>query len=104
MSNAHLRYFIDDLYVIDIENPLVKRIYIREILDSGSAEFANSKLNSCQKLDIIYALGVESLTALLDTCFRRSNRSINEYNASKEVELTVFILKKTAVKINQDSY
>ncbi|MEQ1603063.1 MAG: DUF262 domain-containing protein [Methylococcaceae bacterium] len=64
------RYSINDLKVLDKNENPIKEIYIREILDSSSAEFKFSKLSAQQKIDIIDAVGLDILTDVLREYFK----------------------------------
>lgn len=75
------RYSINDFTILDKKENPVKSIYIREILDSSSAEFKFSKLSAHQKIDIIDTLGFEALTDVLRDCFKSNGKN---YIASME--------------------
>ena len=84
------RYRIDGFHIVDSSTP-PRKFYIREILDSGSAEYSSSKLTPQQKLEIISELGLKSLTAVLEACYRSSNKT---YNATDDAQLAFLILNK----------
>lgn len=79
------RYTIHDFHIFDAETNPIPEIYIRELLDSSSAEFQFSKLNSRQKIDVIEALGIEELTVVLHKCYQYTGKI---YNAEQEAEFT----------------
>lgn len=56
--------------ILDTDRDPVAKIYLRELLDHSSSKFEHSKLSALNKMDIINALGLESLTKGLDKCFR----------------------------------
>lgn len=90
------RYLINDLMIVDEEANPVKSIYIREILDYASYEFKQSKLSKQQKIDIIDALGLDTLTNVLHECFKNKGSS---YNATNEAQFTYAILSGKIDKI-----
>jgi hypothetical protein len=69
------RYSINDFTILDKKENPVKSIYIREILDSSSAEFKFSKLSAQQKIDIIDTVGLETLTDVLREYFKSKGAS-----------------------------
>ena len=86
------RYRVEGFHIIDSSTPS-KKFYIREILDSGSAEYSSSKLTDQQKLEIISKLGLEPLTAVLGACYRSCNKG---YDANDTAQLAFLLLNKTA--------
>ncbi|MDD5462732.1 MAG: hypothetical protein PHG00_14055 [Methylococcales bacterium] len=90
---SHNRYTIHDFHILDAEANPIPKIYIRELLDSSSAEFLFSKLNSRQKIDVIEALGIEELTVLLHNCYQYTGKT---YNAEQEAEFTWMSLRNVS--------
>jgi len=88
------RFSIEHWHVVDSESTPPKKYYIREILDSGSHEHTSSKLDSHQRRSMISELGLDTLTAVLDDCFRGTGKELLEYNAKKCAELEMFFLNK----------
>lgn len=85
------RYSIRGWMIVDAESDPVPEIYIRELLDMPSAEFRRSWLDEQQRMEIIHALGLETLIKVLDDCYRQGGKN---YNAAQEAELTVLMLNK----------
>ena len=86
------RFSIDDWHIVDSECTPSKKYYIREILDTVSHEHTSSKLNNQQRRDMITELGFDTLTAVLDDCFRGTRKNPDEYNATKCARLEMFLL------------
>lgn len=84
-------YHIDGFNIVNTNKPS-ESFYIREILDSESAEFNRSKLNNQQKLGIINKLGLEPLTVVLAALYRTSH---SEHNASTVAKRTYSLLSKS---------
>lgn len=82
---SHNRYTIHDFHILDAEANPIPKIYIRELLDSSSAEFQFSKLNPSQKIDVIKALGIEDLTVVLHNCYQYTGKT---YDAEQEAKFT----------------
>lgn len=83
------RFSIDELMILDAECDPVPKVYIRELLDSESSEFKASRLSVAQKLEIINALGLETLTQVLAKCFLQKGAG---YNAADEARFAWNIL------------
>lgn len=89
------RFSIEDFMVIDANSDPVEKVYIREILDYPSSEFRSSKLSAQNKIEIINALGLETLTMVLEKCFQQNGKA---YNAEKEAQFTWMMLSKIKSK------
>ncbi len=98
-----LRYHLQDVHIIGAESKPPKRIYIREILDLGSAEFTGSKLSALEKLEIIDELGLDSLTQALDRCYKNKGGGPG-YNAARDAKITSLLLRKTIGQIDKDQF
>ncbi len=85
--SSALQYDIDGYHIVDKRH--AQPIYIRELLDSASSEFLNSKLTSHQKLEMIEAIGIEHLTEVLADCFACNHKG---YDAKKEAQWTYQML------------
>ncbi|MBE2295174.1 MAG: DEAD/DEAH box helicase family protein [Phycisphaerales bacterium] len=96
------RYHIQDVHILDTESKPPKRIYIRELLDFGSAEFTCSKLSVQEKLEIIAELGLCSLTQVLDRCYKNKGGGL-DYNAARDAEFTSLFLRKMAGRMSNDT-
>jgi hypothetical protein len=82
------RYKVEDFQIIDTQKEVNngRPIYIREILDSPSAEFKFSTITAKERLDIIGQLGLDCLVDLLAETFRVNH---HEYKAEKEAFFSV---------------
>ena len=94
-------FSIDHWHVVDSECTPPTKYYIREVLDSASAEHTRSKLTNQQRREIISELGLDTLTAVLDDCFRGAGRDPVEYNAKKCADLEMFFLRKSLERSKQ---
>lgn len=103
MPSTKSRYYLQDVHVIDTESKPPKRIYIREILDFGSAEFTGSKLSAQEKLEIIDELGLDSLTQALDRCYKNKGGG-PDYNAARDAKFTWLFLRKQTGQIDGDEF
>ncbi len=103
MPPCKARYHIDDVHIIDKESEPLKRIHIREIMDLGSHEFSSSQLSAQQKLEIIAALGLDSLTQALDRCYK-SKGGGPDYNAARDAKFTSLLLHKMTGQIESDEF
>jgi len=92
------RYSINDFMIMDMDADPVKAVYIRELLDFSSDEFQRSKLSKQQKITIIDALGLGTLTDVLHECFINMGAS---YNATSEAYLAYSDLSDRSDKIRQ---
>jgi hypothetical protein len=97
------RYHIEDVHIVDKESKPPHRIYIREILDFGSAEFTHSKLSAQEKLEIIAELGLDSLTQVLDRCYKNKGGG-SDYNAARDAKFTSLFLRKMTGQMNNDEF
>lgn len=97
------RYHLQDVHIIDKESKPPKRIYIREILDFGSAEFTRSQLSAQEKLEIIDELGLDSLTQALDRCYKNKGGD-PDYNAARDAKFTPLFLRKITGQIDRDEF
>jgi|GEM_PF-6664272 len=91
-KNNKCRYEIVEKYkIIDTLKEVNegRPIYIREILDSGCAEYNFSSLSREQRVDIIEQLGLDNLTKMLAKCFKENHK---EYDATNEAAKTYFYL------------
>jgi len=81
------RYETNELYVTDTNKVINdgRPIYIREILDSSSTEFQNSKVSKEDRLNIIGSLGLKVLKPMLDECFKHKEG----YSASNEMVFAI---------------
>lgn len=66
------RYKVEDFQIIDTQKEVNngRPIYIREILDSPSAEFKFSSITAKERLDIIGQLGLDSLERVLKVIYQ----------------------------------
>ena len=97
------RYHLQDVHIIDTKSKPPKRIYIREILNSGSAEFTRSKLSAQEKLEIIDELGLDSLTQALDQSYKNKGGG-PDYNAARDAKFTSLFLRKITGQIDKDQF
>ena len=77
-------YKIDGFDVLDFEDGVQKKWYIRAILDVTSCEFEHSELTNEKRVAIVEALGIERLECVLEACFKETHP---EYSAADEVIL-----------------
>jgi len=77
-------YKIDDFNVLDFEDGIQKKWYIRAILDVTSCEFERSELTNEKRIDIVTALGIEKLQSVLEACYKEFHPG---YSAADEVIL-----------------
>ncbi len=103
MPSTKPRYRIYDVYIIYTESKPPKRIHIREILDFGSAEFTRSQLSAQQKLEIIAELGLDSLTQVLDRCYKNKGGG-PDYNAARDAKFTSLFLRKMTGQMDRDEF
>jgi hypothetical protein len=103
MPPTQPRYHLQDVHIIDTKSKPPKRIYIREILDLGSAEFTSSKLSAQEKLEIIDELGLDSLTQTLDRCYKNKGGD-PDYNAARDAKFTSLFLRKITGQIDRDEF
>lgn len=103
MPSTKPRYHLQDVHIIDTESKPLKRIYIREILDLGSAEFTRSKLSAQEKLEIIAELGLDSLTQALDQCYKNKGGG-PDYDAARDAKFTWLFLRKSIGQIDGDEF
>ncbi|MDD2721943.1 MAG: hypothetical protein PHH47_11615 [Gallionella sp.] len=95
------RYTINDLMVMDNQAAPARQYYIRELLDSGCAEYQNSKLGGAEKLDIIEAIGLANLIEVLRACYARSGKT---YKARHEAEFAYLNLQRSSGRITAEEY
>ena len=103
MPSTKPRYRIHEVHIIDTESKQPNRIYIREILDFGSAEFTRSQLSAQEKLEIIAELGLDSLTQALDRCYKNKGGG-PDYNAARDAKFTSLFLRKMTGQMDKDEF
>ncbi|ABA57871.1 hypothetical protein Noc_1377 [Nitrosococcus oceani ATCC 19707] len=105
MPKNNYRYYVQDLHIIDSESTPPRQVYIREILDSTSAEFRMCKLSAEERLNIIAELGLDHLTRILHECYKSKGvESMPSYNAEQDSGFAFLNLRKTAGEIDQHEY
>ena len=99
MSNT--RYRVTDFMIVDAKCDPESEIHIRELLDSECYEFQYSKLSTRQKLDIIDALQIETLTSVLHECYQNAGKT---YNAVHEAQFSWLKMRNELALINSTEF
>ncbi|MBP9727679.1 MAG: hypothetical protein KBD83_09510, partial [Gammaproteobacteria bacterium] len=76
-NNNTERYQIEDWHIVDTHQ-IYPKIYIRELLELGCAEFTLSKMTATQRLQVIKEVGTERLFAVLREVFIEKGRLFND--------------------------
>lgn len=82
-------YEVDGFEIIDFEEGIPRKWYIREILDVTSTEFKSSKLTNEKRIDIVNTLGIERMESVLDESFKENHPN---YSAADEMALFIKIV------------
>ena len=76
-NNNTERYQIEGRHIVDTHH-IYPKIYIRELLELGCAEFTLSKMTATQRLQVIKEVGTERLFAVMREVFIEKGRVFND--------------------------
>lgn len=95
-NNNTERYQIEDWHIVDTHQ-IYPKIYIRELLELGCAEFTLSKMTATQRLQVIKEVGTERLFAVLREVFIEKGRLFNDKDGHFDIECLKMMAEKEKI-------